>query len=105
MLDRLVAFHVAAAVADRALVAVWLQDGRSLPRPDEQRIRHRQVGYVAIWLTTLARVRPELAPARPKPSFTPPSGRSTPWPSTTPASPAEKLEALWRAPPWRSSAR
>jgi AcrR family transcriptional regulator len=63
MLDRLVAFHVATAVEERALVAVWLQDWRSLPNPDEQRIRRRQAEYVGIWLATLARVRPELAPA------------------------------------------
>jgi AcrR family transcriptional regulator len=63
MLDRLVAFHVATAVEERALVAVWLQDWRSLPSPDEQRIRRRQADYVGIWLATLARVRPELAPA------------------------------------------
>lgn len=63
MLDRLIAFHVATAVEERALVAVWLQDWRSLPDPDEQRIRRRQAEYVGIWLATLARVRPELAPA------------------------------------------
>lgn len=63
MLDRLVAFHVATAVEERALVAVWVQDWRSLPDTDEQRIRSRQSEYVGIWLATLARVRPELAPA------------------------------------------
>lgn len=62
-LDRLVAFHAATAVAERALVAVWLQDGRSLPAPDAGRIRRRQSEYVGIWLAALAGVRPELPAA------------------------------------------
>jgi AcrR family transcriptional regulator len=62
-LARLVDFHVATAVAERALLAVWLQDARSLPRPDQQRIGDRQVEYAAVWEATLARLRPELGPA------------------------------------------
>jgi AcrR family transcriptional regulator len=62
-LDRLIAFHVATAVEHRALVAVWLQDGRSLPDSEEQRIRARQAEYLGIWLATLAQVRPDLGPA------------------------------------------
>ena len=62
-LDRLVAAHAATAVEDRALLAVWLQDWRSLPRGDQQRIRRRQAEYAAIWLTALSRLRPELGPA------------------------------------------
>jgi AcrR family transcriptional regulator len=61
--DRLVAFHVTTAVAERALMAVWVQDAQSLPRPDRQRIGDRQVEYVAVWVATLARLRPELGPA------------------------------------------
>ena len=62
-LKRLVAFHVTTAVAERALLAVWLQDAQSLPRPDRQRIGDRQVEYVAAWVATLARLRPNLGPA------------------------------------------
>ena len=62
MLDRLVTAHTAIAVEERALLAVWLQDRRSLPKADEQRIRHRQLEYVSIWVTTLTRLRPELGP-------------------------------------------
>jgi AcrR family transcriptional regulator len=62
-LDRLVAFHVTAAVEERSLVAVWLQDGRSLPDAEEQRLRRRQAEYLGIWLATLARARPDLGPA------------------------------------------
>jgi AcrR family transcriptional regulator len=60
MLDRLVAYQVGTAVAERALLAVWLQDWRSLPLPDQHRIRRRQVEYIAIWVATLIRLRPEL---------------------------------------------
>ena len=62
-LDRLVDFHVATAVSGRDLLAVWVQDLQSLPRSDQQLIRGRQVEYVAVWVATLARVRPELGPA------------------------------------------
>jgi AcrR family transcriptional regulator len=62
-LDRLVTAHTATAVEERALLAVWLQDWRSLPLPDQSRIRRRQVEYVSIWVTTLSRLRPELGPA------------------------------------------
>jgi AcrR family transcriptional regulator len=61
-LDRLVDFHVATAVAERALLGVWLQDAQSLPRPDQQRIGDRQVEYTAVWEATLGRLRPELGP-------------------------------------------
>jgi AcrR family transcriptional regulator len=63
MLDRLVAAHAATAVEERALLAVWLQDWRSLPRADQQRIRRRQGEYAAVWVTALVRLRPELGPA------------------------------------------
>ena len=62
-LDRLVAFHVTTAVAERAVLAVWLQDTPSLPRPDQERIGARQAEYAAIWAVTLTRLRPELGPA------------------------------------------
>ena len=63
LLDRLVTFHVAAAVEERALLAVWIQDWRSLPRSDQQRIRRRQMEYISVWVAALVRLRPELAPA------------------------------------------
>jgi AcrR family transcriptional regulator len=63
LLDRLVAFHVAAAVEERALLAVWIQDWRSLPRSDQQRIRRRQMEYISVWVAALVRLRPELGPA------------------------------------------
>jgi AcrR family transcriptional regulator len=63
VLDRLVAFHVATAVEERALLTVWIQDWRSLPVADQHRIRRRQAEYVGVWVSALVRVRPELAPA------------------------------------------
>jgi AcrR family transcriptional regulator len=63
LLDRLVTFHVATAVEERALLAVWIQDWRSLPRSDQQRIRRRQMEYVTVWVAALVRLRPELGPA------------------------------------------
>ena len=62
-LDRLIAFHAATAVTERALLAVWIRDGRSVPHSDRERLRSRHVEYVAHWTGTLARLRPELAPA------------------------------------------
>jgi AcrR family transcriptional regulator len=62
-IDRLVDFHVATAVAERDLLAVWLQDSQSLPRSDRERLERRQVEYIAVWEATLARLRPELGPA------------------------------------------
>jgi AcrR family transcriptional regulator len=62
-LDRLVDFHVAIAVAERALLAVWVQDAQSLPRPDQQRIRDRQDEYAGVWEAALVRLRPELGPS------------------------------------------
>lgn len=62
-LDRLVSFHVSTAVEQRAMVAVWLHEWRSLPDDAEERIRRRQAEYVGIWQAALARVRPELPPA------------------------------------------
>jgi AcrR family transcriptional regulator len=59
-LERLVAFQVTTAVAERALLAVWLQDAPSLPRPDLERLRDREDGYAAVWEATLAQLRPEL---------------------------------------------
>lgn len=62
-LDRLVTAHTSTAVEERALLAVWLQDWRSLPLTDQQRIRRRQAEYVSIWVAALSQLRPGLGPA------------------------------------------
>ena len=60
-LDRLVALHVSFAVDQRSLLAVWIQDWRSLPDADAHRIRRRQVQYMSEWTLALGRLRPELS--------------------------------------------
>jgi AcrR family transcriptional regulator len=60
-LDRLVALHVSFAVDDRSLLAVWIQDRRSLPDADAHRIRRRQIQYVGEWTLALGRLRPDLS--------------------------------------------
>ncbi|MGH9041304.1 MAG: TetR/AcrR family transcriptional regulator [Acidimicrobiia bacterium] len=61
-LNRLVDVHVAFVSEERALLAVWVQDWRSLPAPDRQRVRRRQAEYVGDWITALCQLRPELSP-------------------------------------------
>ncbi|HVW32026.1 MAG TPA: TetR/AcrR family transcriptional regulator [Acidimicrobiia bacterium] len=64
VLGRLVAFQVATAVEERSLLAVWIQEWRSLPQTDQQRIRRKQMEYTTIWVGALSRLRPELSPAQ-----------------------------------------
>ncbi|HLF41610.1 MAG TPA: TetR/AcrR family transcriptional regulator [Acidimicrobiia bacterium] len=59
-LEALVDLHVSFAVEERALLSVWLQDWRSLPEPDRNRIRARQIGYMEEWTRSLAEQRKEL---------------------------------------------
>jgi AcrR family transcriptional regulator len=61
-LRRLVEVHVSFISEERALLAVWIQDWRSLPAPDRQRIRRCQAEYVGEWITALRQLRPELSP-------------------------------------------
>ncbi len=61
-LRRLVEVHVAFISEERALLAVWIQDWRSLPAADRDRIRRRQAEYVGEWIRVLSQLRPELAP-------------------------------------------
>jgi AcrR family transcriptional regulator len=61
-LDRLVALHVSFAVDERSLLAVWIQDWRSLLDPDAHRIRRRQVQYMSEWTLALGRLRPDFSP-------------------------------------------
>ncbi len=61
-LRRLVEVYVAFITEERALVAVWIQDWRSLPGPDRQRIRRCQAEYVGEWTKALGKLRPDLAP-------------------------------------------
>jgi AcrR family transcriptional regulator len=59
-LAALVEDHVRFALADRALIAVYLQELRSLPAREGRRIRHRQRRYLDAWTGLVRRLRPTL---------------------------------------------
>ena len=59
-LAALTEFHVDFALNDRALIAVYMQEERSLPAADRRRIRKRQRLYVEHWVDALRGSRPEL---------------------------------------------
>lgn len=59
-LRRLVAHHVDFALNERALIAVWIRDSRSLPVADQRVLRERQRTYVARWVETLRQYNPDL---------------------------------------------
>lgn len=52
-LEQLVRGHVRFALADRALLSVYAQEGRSLGEADRRRTRRRQRAYVARWIAAL----------------------------------------------------
>lgn len=58
-----VAHHVDFALGDRALIAVYMQEERSLPAADRRRIRKRQRLYLEHWVQALRRLRPGLEEA------------------------------------------
>ena len=93
-LDRLVGFHVATAVAERALLAVWLREFQSLPDSDQKRIGDRHVDYVAVWAATLAQLRPELGPAEAQTVVRAALGAINSIALQDPGLPPETLEAL-----------
>jgi AcrR family transcriptional regulator len=59
-LRRLVAHHVDFALNERALIAVWVRDSRSLPVADQRQLRERQRAYVARWVETLREYNADL---------------------------------------------
>jgi AcrR family transcriptional regulator len=61
-LDRLIDGHIAFALADRRLLAVYAQDARSLPDSDRRRARRRQRRYVDRWVEVLGRCHPGREP-------------------------------------------
>jgi len=93
-LDRLVSFHLATAVAERALLAVWLRESQSLPDSDQKRIGDRHVDYVAVWAATLAQLRPELGPAEAQTVVRAALGAINSIALQDPGLPPETLEAL-----------
>jgi len=93
-LDRLVSFHLATAVAERALLAVWLRESQSLPDSDQKRIGDRHVDYVAVWAATLAQLQPELGPAEAQTVVRAALGAINSIALHDPGLPPETLEAL-----------
>lgn len=59
----LVAAHVAVAMRDRDVIAVYDQSTHHLPPDDRRRIRRQQRLYVTRWVDTLLAERPDLEPA------------------------------------------
>jgi AcrR family transcriptional regulator len=56
----LVSHHVDFALNERALIAVWIRDERSLPVEDQRQLRERQRAYVARWVDALRSYNPDL---------------------------------------------
>lgn len=61
VLAALVRDQVRFAVDEAVLVRLWLREVRTLPDPDQRRLRRRQRSYVEEWVRTLRELRPELA--------------------------------------------
>jgi AcrR family transcriptional regulator len=60
VLERLVRFHAAFAVDDRALITVHFRDLVHATEADRNRVRHLQARYVAIWAAALQERAPGL---------------------------------------------
>jgi len=56
----LVEHHVDFALSERALIAVWIRDERSLPVDDQKQLRDRQRAYVTRWVEALRNYNPDL---------------------------------------------
>lgn len=61
-LERLIGGHIAFALADRRLLALYAQDARFLADPDRRRARRRQRRYVDRWVGVLGRCHPDREP-------------------------------------------
>lgn len=63
VLAALVRDQVRFAVDEAVLVRLWLREVRTLPEPDQRRLRRWQRLYVEEWVRTLRGLRPDLADA------------------------------------------
>jgi AcrR family transcriptional regulator len=59
-LARLVDYHVAFAIEERSIIAVYMQEQRNLPPDDRRRVRRRQREYLQRWVDQLRRLDPSL---------------------------------------------
>jgi len=60
-LDDLIRAHVAFALRDRAIIAVYGQEANNLPVQDRRRLRRNQRLYAQLWEDVVAALRPELS--------------------------------------------
>lgn len=60
VLGRLIAFHAAFAVDDRALIAVQFRDLVHATEADQHTVRTLQAKYVMVWVNELIRLQPDL---------------------------------------------
>ena len=63
-LDRLIDMHVRFALADRELIAVYLEEERNIPTEERRRIRRLQRSYLEQWLQPLEQLVPSSSPER-----------------------------------------
>ena len=61
VLSELVRDHIAVAIEDREVLAVYHHETHTLPEEDRRRLRHRQRDYIEDWAHLLAPLRPDLA--------------------------------------------
>ncbi len=60
MLSELVRDHIAVAIEDRDVLAVYHREVHTLPEEDRRRLRRRQRHYIEEWVHLLAPLRPDL---------------------------------------------
>ena len=63
ILAELVRDHIAAAIEDRDVLAVYHMEAHTLPEADQRRLRRAQRHYIEEWVHLLAPLRPDLADA------------------------------------------
>jgi AcrR family transcriptional regulator len=63
VLETLIGQHVAFALRDRAIIAVYEHEVANLPVDDRRRLRRKQRVYADLWSGPVAAVRPDLADA------------------------------------------
>src|SRR6516162_11950483 len=61
ILAELVRDHIAAAIEDRDVLAVYHMEAHTLPEADQRRLRRAQRHYIEEWVHLLAPLRPDLA--------------------------------------------
>jgi AcrR family transcriptional regulator len=55
----LVDAHVAFALAQRRVIAIYDQEAHNLPTEQRRRVRRQQAAYAALWTDTVAQARPD----------------------------------------------